>query len=252
MTLPVLEVDLGPRVRAGFTTRAGGVSGGPWSTLNVGLAVGDREADVLANRERVELWAGGPVVYGNQVHGARVAVLDAAAARTVRRGTPAGDVDALVSTSPGLGVAVYVADCVPVLLADADAGVVAAVHAGRPGLAAGVVGAAVAALRAHGADPARLRAVVGPSISGGAYEVPEQMRADVAAIVPEAWAVTTWGTPALDLAAGVVAELRRAGVEHVDTLPTCTLTDERLYSHRRAVRGGATTGRFAGVVRLTG
>ncbi|MFI2752642.1 peptidoglycan editing factor PgeF [Cellulomonas sp. P22] len=251
MTLPVLEVDLGPRVRAGFTTRAGGVSGGAWGTLNVGLAVGDDEEHVLTNRERVERWAGGPVVYANQVHGAQVAVLDDAA-RTLPRGASAGDVDALVSTSAGLGVAVYVADCVPVLLADADAGLVAAVHAGRPGLAAGVVGAAVAALRASGAEPARLRAVVGPSISGGAYEVPEQMRADVAALVPEAWAVTTWGTPALDLAAGVVAELWRAGVKHVDRLPTCTWADERLYSHRRAVRDGTTTGRFAGVVRITG
>lgn len=246
MALPVLEADLGPRVRAGFTTRAGGRSAEPWGTLNVGLSVGDRPADVRANRALVAAWAGAPVVFGEQVHGASVRVLD----EPPSGDGSAGPVDALVATSPQIAVAVYVADCVPVLLADADAGVVAAVHAGRAGLVAGVVRAAVDAMRDCGAAPGRTRAVIGPSISGASYEVPEPMRADVAAVVPEAWAATRWGTPGLDLGAGAAAELARAGVRQVTRLSTCTFTDDRLYSHRRASAAGVATGRFAGVIRL--
>lgn len=247
MGLPVLEADLGPRVRAGFTTRAGGVSAEPWGTLNVGLFVGDRPADVRANRALVGQWAGAPVVFGEQVHGARALVLDGPPAT---EDGSAGRADALVATTSEIAVGVYVADCVPLLLADADAGVVAAVHAGRAGLVAGVVRAAVDAMRASGAAPDRLRAVVGPSIGADSYEVPEAMRADVAAAVPEAWAVTRWGTPGVDLGAGVAAELARAGVRQVTRLSTCTFTDGRLYSHRRASAAGVATGRFAGVIRL--
>lgn len=248
--IPVLEVDLGPGVRAGFTTRAGGMSGAPWGSLNVGLNVGDRPADVLANRGLVAEWAGAPVVFGEQVHGATVRVLDEAGSADA--GGAAGEGDAIVAGSPRHAVAVYVADCVPLLLADAQAGLVAAVHAGRAGLVAGVVRASVDAMLARGADAGRMRAAVGPCISGGAYEVPEQMRADVAAVVPEAWAVTRWGTPGVDLGAGVAGELARAGVRAVSRVSTCTFTDERLYSHRRASAEGRPTGRFAGVVRLAG
>ena len=117
---------------------------------------------------------------------------------------------------------------------------------------AGVVQAAVDALVHAGAQPSRLRAVVGPSISGAAYEVPEAMRDEVAAVLPETWATTAWGTPALDLPAGVVAVLARAGVQDVRSLGICTTTDDRFYSHRLAGRRTGTTGRFAGVVRLEG
>ncbi|MCC2310221.1 peptidoglycan editing factor PgeF [Cellulomonas chengniuliangii] len=247
--IPVLEVDLGPGVRAGFTTRAGGVSGAPWASLNVGLNVGDRPADVLANRGLLAEWAGAPVMFGEQVHGATVRVLDEAG--SAHSGV-AGEADALLTGSSRFAVAVYVADCVPLLLADAQAGLVAAVHAGRAGLAAGVVQAAVDTMLARGADVGRVRASIGPCISGDAYEVPEQMRADVAAVVPEAWAVTRWGTPGVDLGAGVAGELARAGVRAVSRVSTCTFTDERLYSHRRASAEGRPTGRFAGVVRLAG
>ncbi|WP_066582136.1 peptidoglycan editing factor PgeF [Cellulomonas timonensis] len=247
MGLPVLEADLGPRVRAGFTTRAGGRSAGPWATLNLGLAVGDRVSDVRANRALVEEWAGVPVVFGEQVHGASVRVLDRAPAVEDRS---AGPGDALVATSPRIAVGVYVADCVPLLLADPDAGMVAAVHAGRAGLVAGVVRAAVQTMSSRGAVPERMRAVIGPCIGGDAYEVPEAMRADVAAVIPEAWAVTRWGTPGVDLGAGVSAELARAGVVDVARVSTCTFSEERLYSHRRASAAGGVTGRFAGVIRL--
>jgi len=247
--LPVVEVDLGPGVRAGFTTRSGGVSVPPWDALNLGLEVGDAATRVLANRELVERWVGTRVAFASQVHGVDVRVLFDPPARSA---TSIGRYDALVSTSPSVAVAVLVADCVPVLLADVEAGVVGAVHAGRRGLVAGVVEAAVDALVGAGARPDRLRAVVGPSISGVAYEVPAAMRDEVAAVLPETWATTAWGTPALDLPAGVAAALARTGVLDVQRLGICTSTDERFYSHRRAQRHGGTTGRFAGVIRLDG
>jgi len=247
--LPVIEVDLGPGVRAGFTTRSGGVSVPPWDALNLGLEVGDDAAHVLANRRVVEQWAGARVAFASQVHGTDVRVLSGPPASSA---TSVGLYDALVSTSPSVAVAVLVADCVPVLLADVEAGVVGAVHAGRRGLLAGVVQSAVAALVGAGAQPDRLRAVVGPSISGAAYEVPAAMRDEVAATLPETWATTGWGTPALDLPAGVMAVLERAGVRDVRCLGVCTTTDARFYTHRLATRHGGTTGRFAGVIRLEG
>ena len=239
-------VDLGPGVLAAFTGRDGGVSRAPWDSLDLGLAVGDDEADVLANRARLAAWAGVPVAFGTQVHGAAVLALDTPPhdERTV------GVADAYLTTGEDLAVAVLVADCVPVLLADPEARVVAAVHAGRGGLVAGVVGAAVTAMTQHGADPARIRAALGPSIAGSSYEVPAAMRDEVGARLPEAPATTSWGTPALDLRAAVVGELRRAGVTSVVRIDRDTFTDPRLFSHRRATGAGATTGRACGLVRL--
>ena len=147
-----------------------------------------------------------------------------------------------MTAEPGTVLMVRVADCVPVLLADPANGVVAAVHAGRPGLAAGVVPRAVETMRSLGAD--RLRAWVGPHVCGACYEVPEQLRAEVAAIVPEAYAVTSWGTPSLDIGAGVAAQLAAAGVEAAD-VSRCTIEDEDLFSYRRQ---GAASGRLAGLV----
>jgi YfiH family protein len=243
----VLEVDLGPGVRAGFTTRAGGVSLPPWDALNLGFAVEDDPDRVLANRDLVGRWAGSWVAWASQVHGADVRVM------TDRLGdarTTVGRYDALVSVTPEAAVGILVADCVPVLLADPDARVVAAVHAGRRGLVAGVVQAALGAMVEHGADPARVRAAIGPAISGPRYEVPAAMRDEVAAIVPEAACETVWGTPGLDLPGGVAAVLRRAGVGQVHATGWCTDTDDRFYSHRRAQRAGTTTGRSGALVRL--
>jgi hypothetical protein len=249
--LPVLSVDLGPGVRAGFTTRAGGVSGPPWHALNLGLGVDDDRARVLVNRNLVERWVGARVAYASQVHGPDVCVLPGPSGPSEPSAISVGCYDALVSTSSSVAVAVLAADCVPVLLADGDARVVGVVHAGRRGLAAGVVQAAVAALVRTGAESSRIRAVVGPAISGAAYEVPAALRDEIAAVIPETWSRTAWGTPALDLPAGVVAVLGRTGVTRVEVLDICTFTDERFYSHRRAQRQGTTTGRFAGVVRLS-
>ncbi|MFI1756264.1 peptidoglycan editing factor PgeF [Streptomyces sp. NPDC020571] len=228
----------------GFTDRWGGVSAVPYEELNLGGAVGDDPAAVTANRELAAKSLDvdpARVVWMNQVHGADVAVVDA----------PWGDrpvprVDAVVTAERGLALAVLTADCVPVLLADPVAGVAAAAHAGRPGLVAAVVPAAVRAMTGLGADPARIVARTGPAVCGRCYEVPEEMRAEVAAVEPAAYADTSWGTPALDVGAGVHAQLSRLGVRDRAQSPVCTRESADHFSYRR----DRTTGRLAGYVWL--
>lgn len=238
----VIGVDLGPGVRAGFTTRHGGVSPAPWESANLGLMVGDDPDRVASNRLLVQDWAGVPLSWGHQVHGTDV--------RLVGDGQDPGECDALVVVTPGRGAAVLVADCVPVLIADPDAGVAAAVHAGRRGLLSGVVQAALDTLIAHGGVAERMRAAIGPCIRGRHYEVPEAMRDEAAAIVPETACTTTDGSPGLDLPAGVRAILGRAGVHQVLDTGLDTAVDDRFFSHRRAQRAGLVAGRSAGVVAL--
>ncbi|GAA4371892.1 peptidoglycan editing factor PgeF [Actinomadura sp. NPDC048032] len=237
----ITAVALGDGVGAGFTGRAGGVSGPPYDSLNLGGAVGDDPAAVLDNRRRAAAALGADperTVFMRQVHGADVAF----AAST----DLPGPVDAVVTTVPGLALAVLVADCAPVLLADAAAGVVGAAHSGRPGTAAGVVPALVKAMCERGADPARMTAAIGPAACGRCYEVPAEMRDEVAAVVPAAYSTTSAGTPALDIRAGVAEQLASAGVTRVTADGRCTIEDPGLYSYRREGR----TGRFAGYVWL--
>ncbi|MFH8367257.1 peptidoglycan editing factor PgeF [Streptomyces sp. NPDC018031] len=225
-----------------FTDRWGGVSAAPYEELNLGGAVGDDSAAVRTNRELAAKSLGldpAAVVWMNQVHGRDVAVVDGPWSSGE---VPA--VDAVVTTRRGLALAVLTADCTPVLLADPVAGVTGAAHAGRPGLVAGVVPAVVEAMLELGAEPARIRARTGPSVCGRCYEVPEAMRAAVAEVVPEAWSTTSWGTPAVDVAAGVTAQLARHGVRIDASSPVCTLESTDHFSYRR----DRTTGRLASYV----
>jgi YfiH family protein len=151
------------------------------------------------------------------------------------------DADALVTDRPDIALLARAADCVPVLLV-AETGEIGAVHAGREGVRRGVVTAAVERLRELGAGD--LRAWVGPHVCGRCYEVPEEMRTEVADAVPATRATTSWGTPSLDLGAGVLAQLEAAHVA-VTEVGGCTREDEAFHSHRR---DGAAAGRLAGVV----
>ena len=231
-----------------FTDRWGGVSAAPYEELNLGGAVGDDAAAVTTNRELAAKSLGlepDRVVWMNQVHGADVAVVDG----PWGSGSGSGDipsVDAIVTTRRGLALAVLTADCVPVLLTDPVAGVAAAAHAGRPGMVAGVVPAAVRAMTELGADPARIVARTGPAVCGRCYEVPEAMRAEVATVEPAAYAETSWSTPSVDVCAGVHAQLERLGVHDREQSPVCTLESRDHFSYRR---DGA-TGRLAGYVWL--
>ncbi|MER0479321.1 peptidoglycan editing factor PgeF [Streptomyces sp. Edi2] len=227
-----------------FTDRWGGVSAAPYDQLNLGGAVGDDRQAVHANRARAAAELGldpAAVVWMHQVHGRDVAVVD---------GPWCGDdvpgVDAVVTGRRGLALAVLTADCTPVLLADPVAGIAGAAHAGRPGLVAGVVPAVVEAMVKQGAEPPRIIAYTGPAICGRCYEVPEAMRSDVAAVVPEARAVTGWGTPAVDVTAGVRAQLAAAGVRVREDSHICTRESADHFSYRR----DRTTGRLASYVWL--
>ncbi len=227
-----------------FTDRWGGVSAAPYEELNLGGAVGDDPEAVLANRELAAKSLGlgpGEVVWMNQVHGADVVEVDGP-----WRDRPVPDVDAIVTAQRGLALAVLTADCVPVLLADPVAGIVGAAHAGRPGMIAGVVPAVLCAMTDLGAEPSRIVARTGPAVCGRCYEVPEAMRAEVAAVEPTAHAETTWGTPAVDVAAGVHAQLARLGVRDRAQSPVCTLESRDHFSYRR----DRTTGRLSGYVWL--
>ncbi|MEU2772286.1 peptidoglycan editing factor PgeF [Streptomyces sp. NPDC007162] len=227
-----------------FTDRWGGVSAAPYEELNLGGAVGDDPQAVRTNRETAAESLGvdpGRVVWMNQVHGNDVAVVD-----EPWGDRPVPEVDAIVTARRGLALAVLTADCTPVLLADPVAGIAAAAHAGRPGMVAGVVPAAVRAMTELGADPARIVARTGPAVCGRCYEVPETMRAEVAAVEPAAHAETSWGTPAVDVSAGVHAQLARAGVRDRVQSPVCTLESVDHFSYRR----DRTTGRLAGYVWL--
>jgi polyphenol oxidase len=227
-----------------FTDRWGGVSAAPYEELNLGGAVGDDPEAVRANRDIAAKSLGieaDRVVWMNQVHGADVAVVD-----EPWGDRPVPEVDAIVTVRRGLALAVLTADCVPVLLADPVAGVAAAAHAGRPGMVEGVVPAAVRAMVELGAEPGRIVARTGPAVCGRCYEVPEAMRAEVAAVEPAAYAETSWGTPAVDVSAGVHAQLDRLGVCDRAQAPECTLESVDHFSYRR----DRTTGRLAGYVWL--
>jgi YfiH family protein len=152
--------------------------------------------------------------------------------------------DGLVSAEAGITLAVRAADCVPVLFADTEARVIGACHCGRPGLVAGIVAATLAAMRDLGAS--RITAWVGPHVCGRCYEVPPRMQVDVAAVEPATRATTSWGTPSLDLGAGVRAQLEREHVGPID-LSFCTRESSDLFSYRRE---GKLSGRQAGMIRI--
>ena len=232
------------RIRRVTTTRAGGVSAPPFDTFNLGDHVGDDPAAVVANRKRLATAIGlspDRVVWMNQVHGDHVEVVDGPQRAVVGGST---GTDALVTRTPRLALGVVTADCVPVLLAAARAGVVAAVHAGRVGARDGVVARAVEAMVAAGAREPDISALLGPAVSGRNYEVPAAMADEVEAALPGSRATTSTGTPALDLRAGIACQLKALGVNAVDIDPRCTVDDASLFSHRR----GAPTGRLASVV----
>ncbi|WP_133850455.1 peptidoglycan editing factor PgeF [Labedaea rhizosphaerae] len=228
------------RIRRVVTTRAGGRSVAPYDSFNLGDHVGDDPDAVAANRERLtrELGIGKDrVVWMEQVHGRTVQVV----ADPVD--DPLEATDGVVTATPGLALAVLVADCVPVLLADPEAGVVGAVHAGRVGARIGVVPAALSAMVAAGASVDRVEVLLGPSVCGDCYEVPSAMRDDVEAHLPGSATKTRKGTPGLDLRAGLWRQLADAGVAKIGLDPRCTVEDRTLFSHRRE----GTTGRLAAI-----
>ena len=212
-----------------FTDRRKGSSLGVYDSLNFGFHVGDDPGAVAANRALL-----GNTQFMNQVHGNDVVVID-----QVLDHEPT--CDALITTTAGFSLAVMVADCIPLLLISEKA--VAAVHVGRAGLVNNVAIKTLEQMRALGAI--NIHAILGPSICGRCYEVPLQMQQEVVATHPASRSTTSKGTPALDLPAGLIAELIAQGLTY-EASPICTQEDPLYYSHRR----DNPTGRFAGVVSL--
>jgi polyphenol oxidase len=232
---PALDAFSRQGVRHGFFTRSGGVSGGLYDGLNVGMGSGDDRAAVIENRGRVAEWLGvdaGRLVTVHQVHSAEVVVVESPFA---------GDrqsADAMVTDRPGLALGILTADCGPVLLADGEAGVIGAAHAGWKGALDGIVENTVDAMERLGAERGRIAAVLGPSISQANYEVGPEfvdrfMQADPA---NEAFFVPSArpGHALFDLRGYTVDRLARAGVNAAAT-PGCTYAQEtEFFSYRRA------------------
>lgn len=223
------------------TSRAGGVSAPPYESFNLGDHVGDDPAAVDANRRRLAEKIGvafDHLVWMEQIHSRNVTVVDGPVDSVV----PA--TDALVTTVTGLALATLSADCVPILLSDDEAGVIAAVHAGRIGARVGIVPRVLDVMVEQGARIDRIGAFLGPAASGRQYEVPAAMQADVEKHLPGSASRTVQGTPGLDLRAGLRRQLLDAGVSGIAEDPRCTIEDRTLFSHRR----DAPTGRLAAVI----
>lgn len=252
MSLEIVTSDLLSPVAHGFFTRLGGASSGIFEGLNCGPGSSDMGDAVAMNRARVAAAmdvAPDALVTLHQVHSARVVTLE---------GPPDGPVqaDGMVTRVPGLALGVLTADCQPVLLADPEAGVIGAVHAGWKGALDGILHQVVDAMVALGARREDIRAVIGPTISQRAYEVgpefldrflaldPENARFFAGAADPE--------KAMFDLPAYGLAQLRDAGVGQAEWTRHCTYHDaRRFYSYRRTTHlGEADYGRLISVIRL--
>jgi YfiH family protein len=239
----------GPGIRHGVTTRAGGVSVGPYSSLNLGASVGDRQEAVEENRARLALALGFPparLVTTPQVHGKDVLVVDetsAPAALSIRA-------DILVSREPGFLLMQRFADCVPLLLWHPEAHVVGVAHAGWRGTAIGVAGRFVAAAADLGGGPAGLRVVVGPSIGPCCFEVGEEVVEQIPG-ADAASSVGPRGRPHVDLWEINRRQLVAAGVPagQVEVAGACTRCQPETYFSHRAL--GYPAGRFGAAIGLT-
>lgn len=242
-----------PEVRHGFFTRRGGASRGLYASLNLGVGSNDDPACVAENRRRAADHFGlepGRLLTGYQIHSATAMTVDG----PWKAGPPQGD--AIVTRAPGLACGALAADCAPVLIADAEAGVVAAAHAGWKGALGGVVASAVAAMTALGARPARMVAAVGPCIGPKSYEVGLEFFERFAAEAPGCERFFRPGAAAdkrmFDLPAFVLSRLDQAGVGQSEWTGHDTYADaERFYSNRRALHlGEADYGRLVSAISL--
>lgn len=240
-------------VRHGFFTRQGGISEGIYASLNCGLGSNDDKALVHENRRRAMRELGLAendlrTVY--QIHSANVVTVSDGA-----NNTSATRADALVSALPGVALGVLAADCAPVLMTDAENGIIGATHAGWRGAVSGVIEATVEAMVGLGAVPSQITAVVGPCISQDSYEVgtgfcqafQDQDAANHRFFTPG----TRDGHLQFDLAGYVMSRLAAAGVSASSALGADTYADEDLFSYRRTChRGEPDYGRNLSVIAL--
>lgn len=215
-----------------FTESTGGNSTGVFLSRNLALHVGDQPEIIDSNRRSLSDEINLPVQFMEQVHGDHVEVVNDLI-------QPSPTADALVTENPKIALAVMVADCIPLLLA--NQGSAAAVHVGRKGLLNRVSHNAILKMRELDSSP--ISAVIGPSICGRCYEVSPEIFTEVTQVFPRAAAETSQGTPSLDLVAALTFELEKIDID-VLTITRCTVEDPSLYSYRR----DGVTGRQAGVI----
>src|SRR5690349_11760687 len=222
-------------VRHGFSLRTGGVSEGPWASLNLGRSVGDDPARVEENLARLARAAGveGGFAAVSQVHGD--AVLKATGPSLP--GAPVlGEADALWTDRPGVALGIRTADCVPILLVDPEGGRIAAVHSGWKGTDLKIARKAVEVLRSAGSAPERILAAVGPAIRACCDEVSEDLAERFGRASGEGAVSREAGRPHLDLPFAVRQTLLESGLsgQNIGVLPLCTACEEkRFFSHRR-------------------
>ena len=214
-----------------FTNRIGGVSKAPFDSANLGDHVGDDSLDVLSNRTLLEAQLGVPINFMNQVHGDTVVLVEGP--------TDPPTCDALITTERNLGLAVMVADCIPLLLKSDIA--VAAVHVGRKGLMNSIARKTINTMRDLGAE--MIHSYLGPNICGNCYEVSEEIFNEVIAKFPSTNSQSRTGKFTLDLASGLKSDLKDTVImDH----SSCVFEDPKTFSYRREGR----TGRQAGVIWL--
>ncbi|MEO0325061.1 MAG: peptidoglycan editing factor PgeF [Myxococcota bacterium] len=230
----------------GFATRRGGVSAGPFASLNLARDLGDEASAVAENHRRLATAIGYERLFEvSQVHGDRIRLVGAGEdPEAVRR----EEADAIIAREPGVAIGVRTADCVPLLLAAPGAGLVAAVHCGWRGVAAALAPQVVHRLVALGARPGELSGALGPHIRRARFEVGEEVVAPLLAAAGGDVSVVdrSRARPHVDLAAIVVAQLRAAGVTQVEDTGGCTYDEPyRFFSHRR---DAGRTGRHLSVI----
>jgi len=243
-------------IRHGFFTRAGGVSGGCYESLNGGIGSRDAAVSVAENRARMAAALGvepSRFLTAYQVHSPNVVV-----AETPWTSDTRPHADAIVTRMRALAIGITTADCGPVLFADPTARVIGAAHAGWRGALTGVIEATVEAMERLGAARGQIRAAIGPMIRQASYEVGPDLIARFAA---EDRASSRFFSPAardgramFDLGGYVAARLKRAGIGQVEDLGLCTYADPaRFFSYRRAThRAEADYGRHVNAIALTG
>jgi polyphenol oxidase len=220
----------------GFFARTGGVSEGIYASLNCGRGSADERDRVEENRARVAVKLGvepGMLTGPKQVHSAKALIITAP-----WKAGEAPEADAVVTNVRGLAISVLTADCAPILLADREAGVIAAAHAGWKGAKAGVTDSTIEAMESLGARPERICAAIGPSISQAAYEVSPEFKA---AFLADAEASERYfvqgasGRPHFNLPAYVRERLSKKGVASILDIGACTYKNESvLFSYRRS------------------
>ncbi|MEM6564029.1 MAG: peptidoglycan editing factor PgeF [Pseudomonadota bacterium] len=251
MTLEILTAECLSPVRHGFFTRRGGASSGVFAGLNCGHGSSDQTEIVAINRSRVARSLDVPddhLTGVHQIHSALSVIVDTPLTKAVRA-------DSLVTTTPGIAISVLTADCQPVLFADAQAGVIAAAHAGWRGALDGILEATVDAMEEMGAQRSRIQAVIGPSISQAAYEVGPEFLDTFTSENPEYSRFFSNGQGDrlhFDLPGFGLHRLREAGVGDAEWTHHCTYADpERFYSYRRTTHAKeADYGRLIAAIRL--